>query len=105
MGLIEDYGLEGIRAKIIKIIGNRVNKGKIKHKTLCWYLYPDLDIEFENRRRQWKSFREYTNNYWKSTEVEENLQTLSECDLIKEDKGIITLTELGWQVHHSLFCG
>jgi hypothetical protein len=107
MSLLEDYGLtnpNSTRARILKLIASKekettVPKLPLNFKNISIALWGCPDIAWENLNTVWKSNRQRLANYWKCTDIEQNLETLCECGLVDGDeKEGYFLTDEGRQV-------
>jgi hypothetical protein len=58
----------------------------LNFKGISITLWKHPNIQWENLSTVWKSERQRLANYWKSTDVKQNLETLCDCGLIDGDE-------------------
>lgn len=105
--ILEDIGIidvNGTRARIIRIIGFKGIKGvptvPLNFRNICRHLYGCPEVDFDNQNTVWKSNRERKANYWKSTDILENLESLEESGLVEEKTpSEFVLTDEGRKVY------
>ena len=108
MSILEDYGLtnpNGTRSLILKAISNKTPNIVANFKSISIGLWGNPNIVWENLSTVWRSERQRLANYWKSTDIVQNLETLCDCGLIDGDeKEGYTLTVEGRQVIEAMNC-
>lgn len=86
MSILEDYGLtnsNSTRSLILKAIAE---KGPLNFETVSKQLWGNPNVNWENLHTVWRSERQRLANYWKCTDIQQNLETLCDCGLIDGDE-------------------
>lgn len=104
-----DFGmvdLKQTRTRILKLIGNKkflgIPKVPLTLRNISRHLYGCEDVIFDNENTIFKSQRQFKANYWKSTDITENLEALSECDLVDTIGNEYVLTKKGEELFQKL---
>ncbi len=88
MNTLEDFGMTNpdcTRSLILKVIAQNQNC-LMTFESISKRLWGNPNIMWENLHTVWRSERQRLANYWKSTDVKQNMETLCDCGLIDGDE-------------------